>query len=122
MVKRGRGRSGQYSDAFKTRLVAESREEGSSVPQVSRRHGVSTNRIYTWRQDERFRGNPVAEVGFVPVTVEAEAASVVTPASGPIGSSSSPRIEITLENGRRLSVCDGVDPGFVLALARGLAA
>jgi transposase len=32
------------------------------------------------------------------------------------------RIEITLENGRKLSVNDGVDAGFVLALARGLAA
>jgi transposase len=32
-----------------------------------------------------------------------------------------PRIEITLENGRKLSISDGVDAGFVLALARGLA-
>jgi transposase len=32
------------------------------------------------------------------------------------------RIEITLENGRRISVSDGVDAGFVLELARGLAA
>ena len=34
----------------------------------------------------------------------------------------SSRIEITLENGRKLSVSDGVDAGFVLELARGLAA
>ncbi len=32
------------------------------------------------------------------------------------------RIEITLENGRMLSISDGVDAGFVLELARGLAA
>ena len=31
-------------------------------------------------------------------------------------------IEITLENGRKLSVSDGVDAAFVLELARGLAA
>jgi transposase len=31
------------------------------------------------------------------------------------------RIEITLENGRRISVSDAVDAGFVLELARGLA-
>ncbi len=34
----------------------------------------------------------------------------------------SPQIEITLENGRKLSVSGGVDAGFVLELARGLAA
>ncbi len=32
------------------------------------------------------------------------------------------RIEITLENGRKLSISNGVDAGFVLELARGLAA
>jgi len=31
-------------------------------------------------------------------------------------------LEITLENGRKLSVSNGVDAGFVLELARGLAA
>jgi len=31
-------------------------------------------------------------------------------------------IEITLENGRKLSISESVDAGFVLELARGLAA
>ena len=35
---------------------------------------------------------------------------------------SSSQIEITPEKGRKLSVSDGVDAGFVLELARGLAA
>ena len=35
---------------------------------------------------------------------------------------SSAHIEITLENGRKLSLIGGVDAGFVLELARGLAA
>lgn len=123
MAERGRGRSGQYSDAFKTQLVAESRAVGSSVPQVAQRHGVSTNRIYSWRQDERFQGDSTAvEAGFVAVAVETEPAPVIKALSEPISSGSAARIEITLENGRRLSFCDGADAGFVLELACGLAA
>jgi transposase len=47
----------------------------------------------------------------------------VQPAAQPTSiPTSSVRIEITLENGRKLSVSDGVDAGFLLELARGLAA
>jgi|TARA_B110000971_G_C19620463_1_gene324525 transposase len=47
----------------------------------------------------------------------------VQPAAQPTSiPTSSAQIEITLENGRKLSVSDGVDAGFVLELARGLAA
>ena len=50
-------------------------------------------------------------------------AAAVQPAAQPTSMpTSSVRIEITLENGRKLSVSDGVDAGFVLELARGLAA
>ena len=44
-----------------------------------------------------------------------EAQPIITP-TGP------PQIEIRLENGRKLRVSDGADAGFVLELARGLAA
>ena len=50
-------------------------------------------------------------------------AAAVQPAAQPTSIPiSSAQIEITLENGRKLSVSDGVDAGFVLELARGLAA
>ena len=127
MGHRRRGRGSKYTDEFKRQLVAESRADGVSVPMVSKRHGVPTSRIYSWRGDARFAANGAQAVGFTPVEVLAvglgEAVALpehdmpsrieVTPA---------PRIEITLENGRRLSVSDGVDAGFVLELARGLAA
>ena len=50
-------------------------------------------------------------------------AAAVQPAAQPTSiPTSSAQIKITLENGRKLSVSDGVDAGFVLELARGLAA
>lgn len=49
-------RQSKYTDAFKIRLVAESRLAGVTVGLVSKRHGVPTNRIYAWRQDARFQG------------------------------------------------------------------
>ncbi len=45
MSKQKDGRGSKYTDEFKRRLVAESHGDGVSVPRVSRRHGVPTNRI-----------------------------------------------------------------------------
>lgn len=120
MSKRRGVRGSNYSDEFKRRLVAESRADGVSVPMVSRRHGVPTGRIYSWRGDARFQPDGSA-AEFMPVEIsgaEREEA-LVAPASQPSASS---WIEISLENGRKLRVSDGVDAGFVLELARGLAA
>jgi transposase len=126
MGQRRRGRGSKYTDGFKRELVAESQADGVTVPMVSKRHGVPTSRIYSWRGDARFQSDGSAIDAFTPVEVAdvlGEAVALpehdmpsrieVTPA---------PRVEITLENGRRLSVTDWVDAGFVLELARGLAA
>jgi transposase len=102
-----------------TQVVAEVQSADSSVPQIAKLHGVSTSLIYGWRQDKRFQGISVDAASFVAVEVEAAPAPVI---SAPSAQPTSNRIEITLENGRRLSVCDGVDASFVLELARGLAA
>ena len=106
--------------------MAESQADGVTVPMVSKRHGVPTSRIYSWRGDARFQSDGSALDAFTPVEfadVLGEAVALpehdmpsrieVTPA---------PRVEITLENGRRLSVTDGVDAGVVLELAGGFAA
>ncbi len=115
---------GKYTDAFKKRLVLESHEDGTTVPMVSKRHGVRSNRIYSWRQDPRFQrgekgsdSSDFLEVGVIPDT------ATITPTTiHPPKPVSDTRIEITLENGRKLSISEGVDAGFVLELARGLAA
>jgi transposase len=116
-----RGRGSKYTDDFKRKLVAESSADGVSVPMVAQRHGVPDNRIYAWRSDERFQPDDADAPAFTPVEIP-DADIVDTPSSS--GTSILPvaRIEITLENGRKLSVSDGVDAGFVLELARGLVA
>ena len=125
MSKRRGGRGSKYTDEIKRRLVAESHGDGVSVLMVSRRHGVPTTRICAWRGDARFQRAVSDDAGFISVENSGgdRDAAAVQPAAQPTRiPTSSARIEITLENGRKLSVSDGVDAGFVLELARGLAA
>ena len=112
------GRASQYTDAFKRQLVAESLVVGVTVPMVSKRHGVPTSRIYSWRSDARFQPTEIEAPDFTPVEVTG-APIKLDDIDHPLPE---PRIEITLENGRKLSISDGVDAGLVLELARGLAA
>ena len=116
-----RGRGSKYTDDFKRKLVAESSADGVSVPMVAQRHGVLDNRIYAWRGDPRFQPDDTDAPAFTPVEI-ADMDIADTPASSDTSILSVPHIEITLENGRKLSVSDGVDACFVLELARGLAA
>ena len=84
---------------------------------VSKQHGVPTSRIYSWRGDARFQPSDIETPGFTSIEVtDAPTLDGIAPPH------SEARIEITLENGRRISVSAGVDAGFVLELARGLAA
>ena len=127
MGQRRRGRGSKYTDEFKRQLVAESRAGGVTVPMVSKRHGVPTSRIYSWRGDGRFAANGAQAAGFTPVEVSADVSgeAVAQPEHdmpSRIDATLTPSIEITLENGRKLVVSDGVDAGFVLELARGLVA
>ena len=121
MSKRRVGRGSKYTDEFKRRLVLESHADGVSVPMVSKRHGVPTSQIYSWRGDARFQPGGSDDAGFMPVEISGgdHDAVPVLPEAWP---TASPWIEITLENGRKMSVIDGVDAGFVLQLARGLVA
>ena len=116
-----RGRGSKYTDDFKRKLVAESSADGVSVPMVAKKHGVPENRIYSWRGDPRFQPDEVEVTAFTPVEI-ADADIVDTPTSSGTSILHVPHIEITLENGRKLSVSGGVDAAFVLELARGLAA
>ena len=121
MSIRQRGRGSKYTDDFKRKLVAESSAEGVSVPMVAKKHGVPDNQIYAWRGDPRFQPDETEVTAFTPIEIS-DADIVDTPASSVPSTLSVLHIEITLENGRKLSVSHGVDAGFVLELARGLAA
>lgn len=121
MGKRGQLRGSTYTVGFKRQLVAESLCEGASVLKVSRRHGVSTSRIYSWRRDARFQPDGSEVSGFIPIEIADEGRHAVSvQPDGKLAPAA--QIEITLENGHKLSVSDDVDAGFVLELARGLAA
>jgi len=98
-------------------MVAESHAAGATVPLISNQHGVPTSRIYSWRGDARFRPAEVETPGFTPI--EVSDAPKISDIDHLLPEA---RIEITLENGRKLSISNGVDVGFVLELARGLAA
>lgn len=117
MNKKRRGRRPNYPVAFKTKLVLESQVSGVTVPMVSKRHGVPTGRIYAWRADERFQGEGSNPTCFTSVevrdTLNDDPMSQLRPEV---------RIEITLENGRRLSVSGDVGAGYVVELTRGLGA
>lgn len=117
MVKRRRGRGLKYTDEFKKQLVAESRASGATVPMICKRHGVASSRIYSWRGDPRFQPDESEAVTFAPVEI-----SDIPDDAKARDAAQDARIEITLENGRRISVSDGADAGFVLELALGLAA
>ena len=93
---------------------------------VAKKHGVGANRIYAWRGDARFQPCGLEDDAvFVPVEVWGSDADVAPglPEAQPTRNPTRPsQIEITLENGRKLRVSDGAEAGFVLDLARGLAA
>ena len=125
MSKRQGGRVAKYSDTFKRKLVAESHVAGASVPMVAKKHGVDPNRIYKWRGEARFQADAPEDGSFIPVELapnDADSTLALSDAAPKITPSLRSQIDITLENGRKLSVSDGVDAGFVLELARGLAA
>lgn len=115
-----RGRGSKYTDDFKRKLVVQSSADGVSVPMVAKKHGVPDNRIYAWRGDPRFQPDETEVTAFTPVEiadVDLESKPV------PLEPDQAPsRIEVTLENGRKLNVSDDVNAGFVLELARGLTA
>ena len=63
------GRGSKYTDEIKRRLGAESHCDGVSVPMVSRRHGVPTNRIFAWRGYVRFHPEASDDAGFIAVEI-----------------------------------------------------
>jgi len=59
----GVGRRRRWSDDDKARIVGESREPGTSVPEVAHRYGLSAGQLYKWRQTARAPSGGSAEAG-----------------------------------------------------------
>lgn len=103
-----------WSDADKLRIVEESFVGHRQASATARRHGISRSLLTTWRR--QFRRGELGAMRtpmFTPVAVNAAPPASAVEASR--ASSLQDRLEIVLENGRRLVVPAGVDPQ---ALAR----
>lgn len=102
----------------KRRIVEATLLPGASIARVARENGVNANQVFQWRYE--YRNNvgwavkqPQAKL--LPVTVEAEASSVVVPdvVSTPPPVSSFASIHIELPGRALVSVEAGVDPELV---------
>ena len=120
-----------WFDDEKREICGQTRLEGTSVAQVARRYAVNANLIHKWLRDPRFVGARVNKVdvpspeGFLPV--EIVDADLVSDWIAPVatnGTDQAPlcttRIDLTLCDGRRVSIEGPTALGAVLGLVQGL--
>ncbi|MFD1510653.1 IS66-like element accessory protein TnpA [Lacimonas salitolerans] len=111
------GKKGQkkrvWSDEEKLSICAQARVCGVSVAQVARRYAMNTNLIHKWLRDPRFASEDQAAdlsvpagATFLPVEVAGMEPVMVAPISPTpsVGSITAQRLDITLSDGRRISV------------------
>ena len=72
----GTGRRRKWSRRRKEAIVLETLEEGASVSEVARRHGVDVSQVFKWRRDAGLRSRPPASepVTFAPLLIEQQEA------------------------------------------------
>lgn len=113
-----------WSDEDKARIVAECEAPGSSVSLVARRHDLNTNMLFTWRRQVRERQRGTGETTFVPAVITAKEPAAdrseamprePQPVAGSASLRPTGRIEIVLDNSRRIIVDQDVTAS---ALAR----
>jgi transposase len=93
-------------------LVSETLQPGASVSAVAQRHGLHPSQLFAWRKAARDgRLIEEGEVSFAPVVIASEPAALPPAQPG----LSAGRMEIVLDNGRRVIVDSSVRSG---ALAR----
>jgi transposase len=99
----------RWSAAEKQRLVAATLAPGSSVSAIAREVGIHPSQLYGWRRQLRAR----APVGFTPVQIAAEVASVGLAVRG--------AIEIEFATGARMRITGAVDKATLTATIAALA-
>ena len=105
----------QWAKELKAGIVAESYVPGASIAEVARRHGINANLLFTWRKRFGMRRAEKA-VKIVPVTLIAEAPSLVVPPS----SDSTGRMEIVLAAGEHIIVGADVDAAALARVVKAL--
>jgi transposase len=116
------GRRRRWTDAEKVRIVEESFGAPGRVAETARRHDLGRSLLVRWRR--QYRDGELA-VGsdlprFAPLTITGQEVLGIpseraTPEAA-VAPASSGLVEITLVNGRRLSVAASLDPGLLLRL------
>ena len=109
------GRRRHWSDDDKIRIVEESLRGFRQGSATARRYGISRSLLSIWRREYRSGtlGAPEAGGGFVPLVMES-----APPASGgqPSREADDARIDITLTNGRRMTLPASLAPSHLAAL------
>jgi len=124
----GSGRRREWSDERKAQIVAESYEPGVTVCTVARRHGLTTQQLFTWR---RFARKPLEDVlvvedvpMFAPAVLDMPAKAVAKecgPARASRKKSSGEAIE--LENGGAIvRIASSADAATIAAVIRAVKA
>ena len=114
----GAGRRRNWSRRRKEAIVLETLEEGASVSEVARRHGVDVSQVFKWRRDAGLRSRPSASepVTFAPLLIEQKDAPQPEPKEAPLPSG---LIELELAGARaRIPVTAGRE--VILAIIDGL--
>ena len=118
------GRRRRWTDAEKVRIVEASLVGG--VAETAQRHDVGRTLLVRWRRQYRegHLANGPAQPRFMPVTVSSPAtakAHFMPPVSDPLSANDkSGLVEITLVNGRRMSVAATIDPRVLARLVQAL--
>jgi len=110
----------KWSDEEKSRIVAQTKVPGVSVPQVARRYDVNNNMIFKWVRDLRYNpdieGGPEA-LNFFPVEVTSNLPTVEPEQEC---SEAPDTVKIFLVNGHHLEISGTFDTDTIVQLARGL--
>ena len=117
------GRRRRWMDAQKVRIVEESFGQRGSMSETARRHDIGRTLLVRWRRqyrDGELAGG-AAPLRFMPLTLAAPDAPAIPPAPEPKPvPASTDRAEITLLNGRRLSIAATIDPVVLTRLVQAL--
>jgi transposase len=118
------GRRRRWTDAEKVRIVEESFGAPGRVAETARRHDLGRSLLVRWRRqysDGEFAvGSELPR--FAALTIpEQEVCGIASERATPevaVAPASSGLVEITLVNGRRLSVAATLDPGLLMRLVQ----
>ena len=114
----GTGRRRKWSRRRKEAIVLETLEEGASVSEVARRHGVDVSQVFKWRRDAGLRSRPSTSepVMFAPLLIEQNTPQPEQKEAAPLPSG---LIELELAGARaRIPVTAGRE--VILAVIDGL--